>query len=61
MKIEDYTNSVWRKGDLILQESYLKSDNSKVITWRDRQLMKDINYLKTKVYSTEQVELMKLL
>ena len=33
---EDYTNSVWRKGDLILQESYLKSDNSKVITWRDR-------------------------
>ena len=50
---EDYTNSVWRKGDLILQESYLKSDNSKVITWRDRTTNEGYKlFEKSKVYST---------
>ena len=51
---EDYTNSVWRKGDLILQESYLKSDNSKVITWRDRTTNEGYKlFEKSKVYSTD--------
>lgn len=51
---EDYTNSVWRKGDLILQESYLKSDNSKVIIWRDRTTNEGYKlFEKSKVYSTD--------
>lgn len=42
------------KGDLILQESYLKSDNSKVITWRDRTTNEGYKlFEKSKVYSTD--------